>query len=49
MHKKTFGKSMRQYTKLKLHKIIVKAALEYGSETWLLRAKERRYLEMAQM
>jgi hypothetical protein len=37
-----FGKNMRQDLQLRLHKIILKPALKYGSKTWVLRAEDRR-------
>jgi hypothetical protein len=40
--RKHFGKNMRQDLQLRLHKIISKPTLKYGSETWVLRAKKQK-------
>ena len=40
---------MNKETKLKIHKITAKAALKFGSETWVLKKREEQRLEAAQM
>ena len=40
---------MNKETKLRIHKITVKAALKFGSETWVLKKREQQRLEAAQM
>jgi len=40
---------MNQKTKLRFHNITAKAALKFGSEAWVLKKKEGRRLEAAQM
>ena len=40
---------MNKETKLRIHNITAKAALKFGSETWLLKKREERRLEVAQM
>ena len=42
-------KKMNKETKLRIHNITTKAALKYGSETWVLRKREEQRLEAAQM
>jgi isocitrate/isopropylmalate dehydrogenase len=37
-----FGKNMRKYANLRMHKVIEKSALEYGTETWVIREEKRR-------
>ena len=44
-----FGKQMDKETKLRIHNITAKAALKFGSEAWLLKKREERRLEAAQM
>ena len=36
-----FGKQMNKETKLRIHSITAKAALELGSEAWVLKKRER--------
>jgi len=40
---------MNKETKLRVHNIIAKAALKFGSEAWVLKKREERRLEAAQM
>jgi len=40
---------MNKDTKLRIHNIIAKAALKFGSEAWVLRKREEQRLEAAQM
>ena len=42
-------KKMKKETKLKIHNITAKAALKFGSEAWVLKKREERRLEAAQM
>jgi len=44
-----FGKQMNKETKLRIHNIIAKAALKFGSEAWVLKKREEQCLEAAQM
>jgi len=44
-----FGKQMNKETKLKIHNIIAKAVLKFGSEAWVLKKREEQRLEAAQM
>ena len=44
-----FGKQMNKETKLRIHNITAKAALKFGSETWVLKKREEQRLEAAQM
>jgi len=44
-----FGKIMNKVTKLRIHNITVKAALKFGSESWVLKKREEQRLEAAQM
>jgi len=44
-----FGKQMNKETKLRIHNITAKAALEFGSEAWVLKKREEQRLEAAQM
>jgi len=44
-----FGKQMNKETKLRIHIITAKAALKFGSEAWVLKKREERGLEAAQM
>ena len=46
---KTFWKKMNKETKLRIHNITAKAALEFGSEVWVLKKREEQHLELAQM
>jgi hypothetical protein len=43
--KRYLGKNMRKEIKLRLRNIISKPALQYGSETWILRAEDKRRIE----
>jgi hypothetical protein len=43
--KRYLGKNMRKEIKLRLHDIILKPVLQYGSETWVLRAEDNRRIE----
>jgi len=40
---------MNKETKLRIHNITAKAALKFGSEAWVLKKREERRLEAAQM
>jgi hypothetical protein len=40
---------VRKEIKLRLHNIISKPALQSGSETWVLRAEDKRRIETSQM
>ena len=42
-------KNMDKETKLRIHNITAKAALKFGSEAWVLKKREERSLEAAQM
>jgi len=44
-----FRKQMNKETKLRIHNITAKAALKFGSEVWLLKKREEKRLEAAQM
>jgi len=44
-----FGKQMNKETKLRIHNITAKAALKFGSEAWVLKKREERRVEAAQM
>ena len=44
-----FGKQMNKETKLRIHNITAKAVLKFGSEAWVLRKREGKRLEAAQM
>ena len=44
-----FGKQMNKETKLRIHNIIAKAALKFGSEAWVLKKRQEQRLEAAQM
>ena len=44
-----FGKQMNKETKLRIHNITAKAALKFGSEAWVLKKREEKRLEAAQM
>ena len=47
--KRHFGKQVNKETKLIIHNITAKAALKFGSEAWVLKKREERRLEAAQM
>ena len=40
---------MNKETKLRIHNITAKAALKFGSESWVLKKREEQCLEAAQM
>jgi len=40
---------MKKETNLRIHNITAKAALKFGSEAWVLKKREERSLEAAQM
>ena len=40
---------MDKETKLRIHNITAKAALEFGSEVWVLKKREEQSLEAAQV
>jgi hypothetical protein len=40
---------MTKETKLRIHNITAKAALQFGSETWVLKKRDEQRLEAAQM
>jgi len=44
-----FGKRMNKETKLRIHNITAKAALQFGIEAWVLKKREEQLLEAAQM
>ena len=44
-----FGKQMNKKTKLRIHNITAKAALNFGSEVWILKKREEQRLEAAQI
>jgi len=44
-----FGKQMNKETKLRIHNITAKAALKFGSEAWVLKKREEKRLEAAQI
>jgi len=44
-----FRKQMNKETKLRIHNITAKTALKFGSEAWVLRKREEKRLEAAQM
>ena len=44
-----FGKQMNKETKLRIHNITAKAALNFGSEAWVPKKREEQRLEAAQM
>ena len=44
-----FGKQMNEETKLRIHNVTAKAALKFGSEAWVLKKREEKHLEAAQM
>ena len=44
-----FGRQMNNETKLRIHNITAKAALKFGSEAWILKKREEKRLEAAQM
>jgi hypothetical protein len=47
--KRHFGKQMSNQTKLRIHNIIAKTALKYGSETWMLNKRGKQRLEATTM
>jgi hypothetical protein len=44
-----FGKQMTKGTKLGIHNMTAKAALKFGSEVWVLKKRDEKRLEAAQM
>jgi len=40
---------MNKETKLRIHNITAKATLKFGSEVWVLKKREEKHLEAAQM
>ena len=42
-------KQMNKGAKLRIHNITAKAALKFGSESWILKKREEQRLEAAQM
>jgi len=44
-----FGKQMNKETKLRIHNIMAKATLKFGTEAWVLKKREEQHLEAAQM
>ena len=44
-----FGIQMNKETNLRIHNITAKAALQFGSEAWVLKKREEQRLEAAQM
>jgi hypothetical protein len=47
--KRYLGKNMRKEIKIRLHNIISEPALQYGSETWVLRAEDKRRIETSEI
>ena len=47
-NKETFWKTNKE-TKLRIHNITAKAALKFGSEAWVLKKREEKRVEAAQM
>jgi hypothetical protein len=47
--KRCLGKNMIKEIKLRLHNIISKPALQYGSETCVLREEDKRGIEISEM
>ena len=45
----TFWKTYEQRNKLRIHNITAKAAMQFGSDAWVLKKREERRLEVAQM
>ena len=44
-----FGKQINKETKLRIHNITAKAPLKFGNEAWVLKKREEKHLETAQM
>ena len=44
-----FGKQMNKETNLRIRNITAKAALKFGSEVWVLKKREEKRLDAAQM
>jgi len=44
-----FGKHTNKETKLRIHNITAKVALKFGSEVWVLKKREEKRLEAAQI
>jgi len=44
-----FGKKMNKETKLRIHNITAKAALKFQSEVWVLKKREEKRLQAAQV
>ena len=44
-----FGKQIKKETKLRIHNTTAKAALEFGSEAWVLKKREEQRLGAAEM
>jgi hypothetical protein len=47
--KRYLGKNMKKEIKLRLHNIISKPTLQYGSKMWVLRAEDKRRIETSEM
>jgi len=45
--RRQFGKQMNKEIKLRIHNITGTAALEFGSEAWVLKEREEQHLEAA--
>lgn len=43
------GKNMRTEVKLRMYNVISKPALQYGSETWVMREEDKRRIETSEM
>jgi len=44
-----FGKQMNKETKIRIYNFTAKTALEFGCEAWVLKKREEKLLEAAQM
>ena len=44
-----FGRNMTKEVQIRFHNVLSKPALLYGSETWTIRAQDRKRIETAQM
>jgi hypothetical protein len=44
-----YGKQMNKETKLRIHNITAKAGFKFGSEFWVLKKREEKRLEAAEM
>jgi hypothetical protein len=44
-----FGKNVRLEIQVRIHNVLSKSAMMYGSETWILRSQDCRIIETSQM